>query len=139
MTYKKLYTTFDEDGKSHLFTADPMKVRKILLKEMFNLGPDATPRDIANAPLILPKLPEKKLTDSRVRSIAMKLSCIPKQYRAFYPGYRGEIPAPEIEIDEGQAAQDINPSQSAPGPAKAKKPLAGPKKGPTLKTTHRAS
>ena len=120
--YKRLYTDADEAGSEHCFANDPKSVRRLLLADIFGLPEDATPSDVVRAQLLLPVLPAKKIQPSREKSIAMKLNCVPTQYRAYYPGYSGEANL------EDQENTPTSRTQVAPAKEPKKKKLGRPKK-----------
>ena len=124
--YKRLYTDLDDMSTEHAFVTDPKLVRKLLLRDIFDLPETATPGEIVRAKVLLPRLAEKKMTPSREKSIAMKLHCVPQNYRAYYPGYRGETNAEVNATQDEQDFVDPEPSTSSSGTSKATKPKKKP-------------
>ena len=110
VSYNRLYTDFDDFSHIHAFTSNPYTIRGILLKEIFGLGPNASPKEIAMAPLKLPLLKEKKLTASREKLINMKLPDIPRKYRAYYSGHMAET----AMLEEEKAAADVVKTEPSP-------------------------
>ena len=96
---------------------DPANAKKTILKELFDLPPDASLDDIINASLLLPKLPAKELKPSKLESLAKKFSCIPSEFVSFYPGGESFLKKAK-ESTEDEDAEDVveNLVSKKPGP-----------------------
>ena len=148
--YKKYASTPDENAYEHTFCEQPLLVKKAVLKDLYGgrihssdvegMIQEAVHAGIQGLKLEI--LQEKKLAKSKMDSIAVKLTCVPTQYRAYYPGYeelveaeqarqenQARSPAPQVG---GAAAEDGVPPQrkksrpgrprSAPVPAESNTP-----------------
>ena len=78
--------------KSEVFCANPAAVKKVILRELFNLNAASNPVEICKARLRLPPLPQKRISEKKIESMKTLYQQIPRQFRWFYP--------------EGQAVQD---------------------------------
>ena len=77
------------------FTNSVQATKKAILKDLLGLPASASILDIVYAKLRLPKATPPKMADSKVKSIASKLSCIPQQCRTYYAGYDVTITLPD--------------------------------------------
>ena len=91
--YRELNDEGDEVVvKSKVYCANPLAVKKVILRELFNLNAASNPVEICKARLRLPPLPQKRISEKKIESMKTLYQQIPRQFRWFYP--------------EGQAVQD---------------------------------
>ena len=100
--YKSLATSCDDEAEEFVLLPNIEASRKAILKDLLNLPSSASQKDIINAKLQLPKDTPPVMSDSKAKSIGAKLSCIPEDYRGYYPGYV-EF-ATRKEVDEAPRA-----------------------------------
>ncbi|XP_041454613.1 uncharacterized protein LOC121407545 [Lytechinus variegatus] len=124
VVYKPLVSSPDEDGLEHIFCTNVAATRKAILADVLGLPSTAELADIVSRVPKLPVLEERPVTKSKEKSISKKLSCIPAQYRAYYPG-----------ANVSQDSNDpIDTEQEAP-PVTRKKPVGRPKKSSSVEST----
>ena len=91
--HRKLINSLDDSTQKHKFLDNKQMVRKSFLKDLSGINnPHATVAKIVAAgidllKIRLPKLPGKKLAQMKLDSIALKLTCIPLEYWAYYLYY----------------------------------------------------
>ena len=84
------YKELDEDGnavtvKSKVFCADPVGLRRILLRELFNLSSTSDSVEICRARPRLAPLPMKRISEKKIENMRTLYQQIPAGYRWFYP------------------------------------------------------
>ena len=84
------YRELNDDGvevlvKSKVFCSNPEAVRKVILRELFNLNPTSNPVEICKAKPRLPPLPQKRISEKKIDSMKTLYQQIPRQFRWFYP------------------------------------------------------
>ena len=114
--YKCTVCTEDDVAIQHDLVGNLQATKRAILKELFGVPSTATTLDIVNARLTLPRLAPPKLGDSKTKSISAKLSCIPKEYRGYYPGFKSFYMGDKY-VDDQRAKP-----KSGPGRPKNSKP-----------------
>ena len=126
--YRKLHGSDEETAQSHIFMENTGIARKAILRELLGIdNVEASVQDIANGRPRLPVLPGKPLSKSKIDSLKLKLTCVPLQYRAYYPGYQGEETAARSQDSDVEDESTPGPSQSRKRKA-ASRPVGRPKK-----------
>lgn len=130
VVYKRLCGDPDGTGKEHTLCANPKLTRKVILKELFGLPPDASLWDIVNAKVNLPVVEPRVIADSKIKSIRKKMSCIPVEYRYYYP----ELPHATRDADDEEDAvleeaveEPTSSSTSLPGKSAKRRGVGRPK------------
>lgn len=121
VVYKPLVSTPDEDGKEHVFCNNLVATRNAILAELLGLPPTAELADIVSRHPRLPLLEERPVAKSKEKSIANKLSCIPAQYRAYYPGS-------DMSHDNENAAEPSDDAAAETPACMRKRPVGRPKR-----------
>lgn len=121
VNYKRTVATPEKEGFRHTLCSSPQATRKAVLRELFDLAPDATLRQIVNAPLNLPVLPSRPLKPSKLASLAKKYPTIPRKHRSYYPSVEQLTNADDGLYDSELLDKVLKPSkkkvkQSAPPP-----------------------
>ena len=84
------YKELNEDGeevvvKSKVFCSNPEALKRVLLRELFNLSSTSNVVEICKAKPRLPPLPQKRISQKKIDSMKTLYQQIPCQCRWFYP------------------------------------------------------
>ena len=84
------YKELNEDGeevvvKSKVFCSNPDALKRVLLRELFNLSSTSNVVEICKAKPRLPPLPQKRISQKKIDSMKTLYQQIPRQCRWFYP------------------------------------------------------
>lgn len=114
VSYRKLMETPENMAQCHVFCQNAVLTRKAIIEDLLGgAEAHATVSELIAAckeisKLAIPKLPGKHLAQSKVDSIKLKLTCVPIQYRAYYPGYIDTVE--NVDATQGTSSnQDEQP------------------------------
>ena len=84
--YKELNEEGDEVTiKSKVFCSNPEAVKRVIIRELFNLSSTSSVVEICKAKPRLPPLPKKRISQKKIDSMKTLYQQIPRQCRWFYP------------------------------------------------------
>ena len=94
--------------KSRTFCQNPAALRKIILRELFNLSPTADSVEMVKAKLRLPPLPTRRISKKKVDNMVILYPQIPRCHRWYYPEGNAftDEPHTALRLRAAQAAQE---------------------------------